>query len=69
MCPEKKCSRIPHPGIVEGSLGILKCSLKTGSIYVSLTEEQKIWLPKGVGKSLGHFKLHACLCICHFYQL
>ena len=32
MCPEKKCSRIPHPGIVEGSLGILKCSLKAGSI-------------------------------------
>ena len=51
MCPGKKCSRIPHPGIVEGSLGILKCSLKPGSIYVSLTEEQKIWLPKGVGKS------------------
>ena len=63
MCPEKKCSRIPHPGIVEGSLGILKCSLKPGSIYVSLTEEQKIWLPKGVGKSLSHFKLHGCLCI------
>ena len=52
MCPEKKCSRIPHPGIVEGSLGILKCSLKPGSIHVSLTEEQKIWLPKGVGKLL-----------------
>ena len=66
MCPEKKCSRIPHPGIVEDSLGILKCSLKPGSIYVSLSEEQKIWLPKGVGKSLSHFKLYACLCICHF---
>ena len=66
MCPEKKCSRIPHPGIVEGFLGILKCSLKPGSIYISLTEEQKIWLPKGVGKSLSHFKLHACSCICHF---
>ena len=68
MCPEKKCSRIPHPGIVESSLGILKCSLKPGSIYVSLTEEQKIWLPKGVGKSLSHiiFKLHACSCIYHF---
>ena len=66
MCPEKKCSRIPHPGIVEGSLGILKCSLQPSSIYVSLSEEQKIWLPKGVGKLLRHFKLHACLCICHF---
>ena len=63
ICPEKKCSRIPHPGIVEGSLGILKCSLKPSSIYVSLSEEQKIWLPKGNGNSLGHFKLCAC---CHF---
>ena len=51
MCPGQKCSRIPHPGIVEGSLSILKCSLKPGSIYVSLTEEQKIWLPNALSES------------------
>ena len=52
MCPEQSslCSRVPHPGIVVESLGILKCSLKPGSVYSSLTNDQKIWLPRTVGE-------------------
>ena len=56
MCPEQSsmCSSIPHPGIVVGSLGIVKCSLRPSTVYFSLTEEQKIWLPKPLGESMSH---------------
>ena len=57
MCPERssRCSRIPHPAIVDDSQSYLRCSLKPSVAY-PLTKEQKIWLSKAAGKSQTHCK-------------
>ena len=49
LCPSSQCSTKPHPAIVVGSQGLLKCSLKPSSVCHVLTEEQKIWLPGTAG--------------------
>ena len=49
LCPSSQCSTKPHPAILVGSQGLLKCSLKPSSVCHVLTEEQKIWLPGTAG--------------------
>ena len=52
LCPEQsdQCSKEPHPATVNDFRTYLKCSLRP-VIGSSLTEEQKMWLPKAIGKS------------------
>ena len=57
LCPEQssQCSIIPHPAIVDDTQCYLICPFS--SAHFSLTEKQKMWLPKlkAAGKLLNYF--------------
>ena len=46
LCPEQsdRCSKRPHLAIVDHSRKYLKCSIKPGTVFSPLTEDQKMWL-------------------------
>ena len=45
-CPEQsgRCSERPHLATVDHSQKYLKCSIKPGTVFSPLTEDQKMWL-------------------------
>ena len=53
LCPEQseRCSVEPHIATVDGSQSSLTCSLRPGSVYHPLTEEQRMWLSAASGGS------------------
>ena len=46
LCPEQscRCSERPHLATVDHSRKYLKCSIKPGTVFSPLTEDQKMWL-------------------------
>ena len=46
LCPERsdRCSERPHLATVDHSQTLLKCSIKPGTVFSPLTEDQKMWL-------------------------
>ena len=46
LCPEQsdRCSERPHLATVDHSQKYLKCSIKPGTVFSPLTEDQKMWL-------------------------
>ena len=46
LCPEQsdECSKMPHLATVDDTCSFLKCSIKSATVYRSLTEDQKMWL-------------------------
>ena len=60
MCPEQssRCSKNPHPAILDDMQSCVKCSLKPGSVSHPLSEDQRMWLTTGTGM---------CICGCLIY--
>ena len=69
LCPEPKhgarCSMMPHLATLDDTRSSLKSSLKPGSVYHPLTEQQKIWLTEPTFSHGG--KLYAFYINIHVY--
>ena len=55
LCPESeqanaRCSKRPHPSTLIESESLLMCTHKPKNVFHSVTEEQKMWLPKATGE-------------------
>ena len=55
LCPESnqanaRCSKRPHPSTLIESENLLMCTHKPKNVFHSVTEEQKMWLPKATGE-------------------
>ena len=55
LCPESVeanawCSKIPHPSTLVESESLLMCTRKPKNVFHSVTEQQKMWLPKATGE-------------------